>query len=136
MFSRYPTVEKRNLLFPTSVPLFCLPMGATLELWPNNAAMPKPVFSTFVLTVADATYKVTDNFSTFNKNCLKSYFWLFLIFYRRIWQLEVKLSHMCYGFLAVKILYLVAKSTYRLNTENGNDGASNTIQLAVHCLLR
>ncbi|CAH1637282.1 unnamed protein product [Spodoptera littoralis] len=62
---RYPTVEKRNLVFPTSVPLFCLPMGATLELWPNNAAMPKPVFSTFVLTVADATYKVYGSAVTF-----------------------------------------------------------------------
>ncbi|XP_035447484.2 DENN domain-containing protein Crag isoform X3 [Spodoptera frugiperda] len=62
---RYPTVEKRNLVFPTSVPLFCLPMGATLELWPNDAAMPKPVFSTFVLTVADATYKVYGSAVTF-----------------------------------------------------------------------
>ncbi|KAJ8718534.1 hypothetical protein PYW08_002771 [Mythimna loreyi] len=62
---RYPTIERRNLLFPTSVPLFCLPMGATLELWPNNAAMPKPVFSTFVLTVADATYKVYGSAVTF-----------------------------------------------------------------------
>ncbi|KAF9412445.1 hypothetical protein HW555_009048 [Spodoptera exigua] len=62
---RYPTVERRNLVFPTSVPLFCLPMGATLELWPNNAAMPKPVFSTFVLTVADATYKVYGSAVTF-----------------------------------------------------------------------
>lgn len=51
-------IERKNFAFPTSVPLFCLPMGATLELWPNNAAMPKPVFSTFVLTVADAAYKV------------------------------------------------------------------------------
>uniref|UniRef100_A0A2A4JDM7 UDENN domain-containing protein n=1 Tax=Heliothis virescens TaxID=7102 RepID=A0A2A4JDM7_HELVI len=62
---RYPTIERRNLFFPTSVPLFCLPMGATLELWPNNAAMPKPVFSTFVLTVADATYKVYGSAVTF-----------------------------------------------------------------------
>ncbi|XP_075979851.1 DENN domain-containing protein Crag isoform X4 [Anticarsia gemmatalis] len=62
---RYPMTERRNLLFPTSVPLFCLPMGATLELWPNNAATPKPVFSTFVLTVADATYKVYGSAVTF-----------------------------------------------------------------------
>ncbi|CAB3244657.1 unnamed protein product [Arctia plantaginis] len=65
---RYPTTERRNLLFPTSVPLFCLPMGATLELWPNNAATPKPVFSTFVLTVADATYKVYGSAVTFYEN--------------------------------------------------------------------
>lgn len=44
--------------FPNSVPLFCLPMGATLELWPVAAAQPKPLFSTFVLTVSDAKYKV------------------------------------------------------------------------------
>ncbi|KAL4717031.1 hypothetical protein ACJJTC_016918, partial [Scirpophaga incertulas] len=62
---RYPTTERRSLAFPTSVPLFCLPMGATLELWPNNAATPKPVFSTFVLTVADATDKVYGSAVTF-----------------------------------------------------------------------
>ncbi|CAH2087462.1 unnamed protein product [Euphydryas editha] len=62
---RYPTVDRRSLVFPTSVPLFCLPMGATLELWPNNAAQPKPVFSTFVLTVADATDKVYGSAVTF-----------------------------------------------------------------------
>ncbi|XP_046966815.1 DENN domain-containing protein Crag isoform X4 [Vanessa cardui] len=62
---RYPTVDRRSLVFPTSVPLFCLPMGATLELWPNNAASPKPVFSTFVLTVADATDKVYGSAVTF-----------------------------------------------------------------------
>ncbi|CAH0399446.1 unnamed protein product [Chilo suppressalis] len=62
---RYPTTERRSLAFPTSVPLFCLPMGATLELWPNNAVTPKPVFSTFVLTVADATDKVYGSAVTF-----------------------------------------------------------------------
>ncbi|XP_059061581.1 DENN domain-containing protein Crag isoform X2 [Achroia grisella] len=62
---RYPTTDRRSLVFPTSVPLFCLPMGATLELWPNLAAQPKPVFSTFVLTVADATDKVYGSAVTF-----------------------------------------------------------------------
>lgn len=50
--------ERRNMAFNDSVPLFCLPMGATLELWPNIAASPKPVFSTFVLTINDGTVKV------------------------------------------------------------------------------
>lgn len=62
---RYPVTDRRSLAFPPSVPLFCLPMGATLELWPNNAASPKPVFSTFVLTVADATEKVYGSAVTF-----------------------------------------------------------------------
>ncbi|XP_061379394.1 DENN domain-containing protein Crag isoform X3 [Danaus plexippus] len=62
---RYPQVDRRSLAFPTSVPLFCLPMGATLEVWPNNASSPKPVFSTFVLTVADATDKVYGSAVTF-----------------------------------------------------------------------
>ncbi|XP_026331019.1 DENN domain-containing protein Crag-like [Hyposmocoma kahamanoa] len=55
---RYPMTERRNMAFNDSVPLFCLPMGATLELWPKVAASPKPVFSTFVLTVNDGTVKV------------------------------------------------------------------------------
>lgn len=51
---------------PDSVPLFCLPMGATLEWWPIQAATPKPVFSTFVLTVSDAAEKV--NFLDYHTN--------------------------------------------------------------------
>lgn len=33
-------------------------MGATLEAWPVEACQPDPVFSTFVLTVSDASEKV------------------------------------------------------------------------------
>lgn len=51
--------------FPSSVPLFCLPMGATLELWPAEAGKPRPVFSTFVLTVSDAKHKVYGSALTF-----------------------------------------------------------------------
>lgn len=86
---RYPAVDHED--FPLnlcqSVPLFCLPMGSTLECWPYvdeqvhfthllqpfvtcHFKMPNillqqtqrrsidPVFSTFVLTVSDGAYKV------------------------------------------------------------------------------
>ncbi|KAK4881396.1 hypothetical protein RN001_004715 [Aquatica leii] len=62
---RYPMVDLPNFPFPNSVPLFCLPMGATLELWPDKAAQPNPVFSTFILTVSDAKYKVYGSAITF-----------------------------------------------------------------------
>lgn len=62
---RYPMVDLPNFPFPNSVPLFCLPMGATLELWPVEATRPKPVFSTFVLTVSDAKHKVYGSAVTF-----------------------------------------------------------------------
>ncbi|KOB72125.1 Uncharacterized protein OBRU01_06281 [Operophtera brumata] len=65
MISKNLNKDRRSLPYPSSVPLFCLPMGATLELWPNNAATPKPVFSTFVLTVSDATDKVYGSAVTF-----------------------------------------------------------------------
>lgn len=58
ILARYPHQDRSNFQFPTSVPLFCLPMGATIECWPTNAKQPEPVFSTFVLTVADAAEKV------------------------------------------------------------------------------
>lgn len=58
VLSRFPSIDYPDFPFPNSVPLFCLPMGATLELWPVTAAQPKPLFSTFVLTVSDAKYKV------------------------------------------------------------------------------
>ena len=57
--ARYPEEDIPNNPMPDSVPLFCLPMGATLEWWPITAATPKPVFSTFVLTVSDAAEKVS-----------------------------------------------------------------------------
>lgn len=57
--------DLENFPFPNSVPLFCLPMGATLEMWPAEAAQPKPVFSTFVLTVSDAKHKVYGSAVTF-----------------------------------------------------------------------
>lgn len=40
-------------------------MGATLELWPEEATEPKPLFSTFVLTVSDAKHKVYGSAITF-----------------------------------------------------------------------
>ncbi|XP_056633032.1 DENN domain-containing protein Crag isoform X2 [Diorhabda sublineata] len=65
VLSRYPIVDLQDFPFPSSVHLFCLPMGATLELWPKEATQPKPVFSTFVLTVSDAKHKVYGSAVTF-----------------------------------------------------------------------
>lgn len=63
--SRYPLGDLPEFPFPNSVPLFCLPMGATLELWSKEATQLKPVFSTFVLTVSDAKHKVYGSAVTF-----------------------------------------------------------------------
>ncbi|XP_055372585.1 DENN domain-containing protein Crag [Condylostylus longicornis] len=69
---RYPTSD--YLDFPLnlcpSVPLFCLPMGASLEAWPHVEKTKRrkasaPIFSTFVLTVNDGTYKVYGSALTF-----------------------------------------------------------------------
>lgn len=65
MVFRYPIHEHTTFPFPAIVPLFCLPMGANLESWPNDATCPPPVFSTFVLTVSDATHKVYGSAVTF-----------------------------------------------------------------------
>ncbi|KAM8720453.1 hypothetical protein ACLKA7_006491 [Drosophila subpalustris] len=69
---RYPTVDHADfpLKLCPSVPLFCLPMGASLEAWPHVNGTEKrkpisPVFSTFVLTVSDGTYKVYGSALTF-----------------------------------------------------------------------
>lgn len=40
-------------------------MGATIEMWPEKACQPDPIFSTFVLTVSDAKYKVYGSAITF-----------------------------------------------------------------------
>ncbi|KAL4092280.1 hypothetical protein QTP88_026805 [Uroleucon formosanum] len=55
---RYPKTDRNYFHLLPSVALFCLPMGATLEAWPDEASQPDPIFSTFVLTVSDASEKV------------------------------------------------------------------------------
>ncbi|XP_025205115.1 C-myc promoter-binding protein isoform X3 [Melanaphis sacchari] len=55
---RYPKTDRNDFHLQPSVALFCLPMGATLEAWPDEASQPDPIFSTFVLTVSDASEKV------------------------------------------------------------------------------
>nr|XP_033775858.1 C-myc promoter-binding protein isoform X2 [Geotrypetes seraphini] len=54
LICRYPEEDYESFPLPQSVPLFCLPMGATVECWPSNSKYPLPVFSTFVLTGASA----------------------------------------------------------------------------------
>ncbi|KAK2587963.1 hypothetical protein KPH14_004046 [Odynerus spinipes] len=62
---KYPVTDYNSFVFPNSVAMFCLPMGATIECWPKMACKPKPLFSTFVLTVADAAQKIYGSAITF-----------------------------------------------------------------------
>ncbi|XP_057690391.1 DENN domain-containing protein 4B-like isoform X2 [Corythoichthys intestinalis] len=52
LLSRYPADDLDAFPLPDSVPVFCLPMGVSLESWPVDAKYQLPVFSTFVLTTA------------------------------------------------------------------------------------
>ncbi|XP_062860223.1 C-myc promoter-binding protein isoform X2 [Trichomycterus rosablanca] len=52
LLSRYPAEDYDSFPLPESVPLFCLPMGASIECWPSQTKYSLPVFSTFVLTGA------------------------------------------------------------------------------------
>ncbi|XP_065333480.1 C-myc promoter-binding protein isoform X1 [Cloeon dipterum] len=65
VLARYPKVDHAYFPFPENVPMFCLPMGATIECWPAEAAQPKPLFSTFVLTVADGAEMIYGSAITF-----------------------------------------------------------------------
>ncbi|KAG8233162.1 hypothetical protein J437_LFUL014114 [Ladona fulva] len=65
ILARYPHVNHSNFPFPESVSMFCLPMGASIECWPSQAKQPRPIFSTFVLTVSDAAEKVYGSAVTF-----------------------------------------------------------------------
>ena len=60
ILGRYPLEDYPNLPLLDSVPMFCLPLGVSLECWPVKAQHPLPVFSTFVLTGASFE-KVTIN---------------------------------------------------------------------------
>uniref|UniRef100_A0A4W4G376 DENN/MADD domain containing 4B n=1 Tax=Electrophorus electricus TaxID=8005 RepID=A0A4W4G376_ELEEL len=52
LISRYPEEDLESFPLPDSVPIFCLPMGVTVESWPLDTKYQLPVFSTFVLTSA------------------------------------------------------------------------------------
>ncbi|XP_056137152.1 C-myc promoter-binding protein [Lampris incognitus] len=52
LLCRYPEQDYESFPLPESVPMFCLPMGATIECWPAHTKHSLPVFSTFVLTGA------------------------------------------------------------------------------------
>ncbi|XP_062402696.1 C-myc promoter-binding protein [Sardina pilchardus] len=52
LVSRFPEEDYESFPLPESVPLFCLPMGASIECWPAHTKYSLPVFSTFVLTGA------------------------------------------------------------------------------------
>lgn len=54
LICRYPEDDYESFPLSESVPLFCLPMGATIECWPPQTKYPLPVFSTFVLTASSA----------------------------------------------------------------------------------
>ncbi|MEE6459002.1 hypothetical protein FKM82_000499 [Ascaphus truei] len=51
---RYPEEDYESFPLSDSVPLFCLPMGATIECWDAQIRYPLPIFSTFVLTGSTA----------------------------------------------------------------------------------
>ena len=57
ILSRFPVKDYTGYSLPESVPLFCMPMGATIESWSKKSLHPRPVFSTFVLT-SEAAVKV------------------------------------------------------------------------------
>ncbi|XP_073493462.1 DENN domain-containing protein 4B [Phyllobates terribilis] len=52
VISRFPETDSEMFPFPELVPIFCLPMGATIESWSLSTKYHLPVFSTFVLTGA------------------------------------------------------------------------------------
>lgn len=70
---KYPMTDYNSFCFPNSVAMFCLPMGATVECWPKVASKPKPVFSTFVLTVDDAAQKIYGSAITFYEEILPDF---------------------------------------------------------------
>lgn len=57
IISRFPLQDYANFPLPDTVPLFCLPAGANIELRPSNVPFPRPMVSTFVLT-SDSAQKV------------------------------------------------------------------------------
>lgn len=64
IISRFPIQDYVNFPLPETVPLFCLPAGATIELWPPKVPHTRPSVSTFVLT-SDSAQKIYGSALTF-----------------------------------------------------------------------
>ncbi|CAL1526082.1 unnamed protein product [Lymnaea stagnalis] len=52
VLGRYPLEDYNEFPLPQTVSMFCLPMGATVEVWAAGAQHPVPSFSTFIFTGA------------------------------------------------------------------------------------
>lgn len=78
---RYPEEDYESFPLSESVPLFCLPMGATIECWDPQTKYPLPVFSTFVLTASSAE-KVIEQCNVY---ATIGIFRLVLLIYVRSW---------------------------------------------------
>ncbi|XP_075464148.1 DENN domain-containing protein 4B isoform X1 [Ascaphus truei] len=73
LISRFPESDSDTFPLPELVPIFCLPMGTTIESWPLNTKYQLPVFSTFVLTGAsgDKVYGAAIQFhEQFPRECV------------------------------------------------------------------
>jgi pentatricopeptide repeat protein len=57
IISRFPLQDCATFPLPDTVPLFCLPAGASIELRPSNSSLPRPIASSFVLT-SDSAQKI------------------------------------------------------------------------------
>lgn len=57
IISRFPLQDHSYSSLPATIPLFCLPSGANVELWPDDTPLPKPIVTTFVLT-SDSAQKM------------------------------------------------------------------------------
>lgn len=75
LLCRHPEEDYESFPLPESVPLFCLPMGATIECWPSANKYSLPVFSTFVLTGASGE-KVRQATGVFLSFCLSFSFFI------------------------------------------------------------
>lgn len=55
ILSRYPDVDYEDFPLTTEhLPMFCLPVGVSVEVWNEHTSFPLPTFSTFVLTSTEA----------------------------------------------------------------------------------
>src|SRR5690625_1081159 len=58
IIDRFPLEDYPDYPLPQNLPLFCLPMGATIERWARTESRPTPSLSAFVLTsdIAEKVY--------------------------------------------------------------------------------
>ena len=86
ILGRYPQEDHADFPLAYNLPMFCLPLGSTIEAWPTQAQHPMPKFSTFVLTQETGGKVMKLDISNEATEFYFFIFWRWFCFLEKLWS--------------------------------------------------